>query len=136
MIKMRCNNFNIKIFVEDTDFQGYVYHANYLKYFERARSQFLNDYDISQVDKQTKGLFVIKDLFIKYVTPAKLENELIVITDVSIKSNARLEFNQSMLFSKTTQSCCEATINVCYVDKQSKKPIAFENKLLEVIKNG
>ena len=76
---MRCNNFNIKVFVEDTDFQGYVYHANYLKYFERARSQFLNDYDISQVDEQTKGLFVIKDLFIKYVTPAKLENELIVI---------------------------------------------------------
>ena len=136
MIKMRCNNFNIKIFVEDTDFQGYVYHANYLKYFERARSQFLNDYDISQVDEQTKGLFVIKDLLIKYVTPAKLENELIVITDVSIKSNARLEFNQSMLFSKNTQSCCEATINVCYVDKESKKPIAFENKLLEVIKNG
>ena len=61
---MRCNNFNIKVFVEDTDFQGYVYHANYLKYFERARSQFLNDYDISQVDEQTKGLFVIKDLFI------------------------------------------------------------------------
>ena len=105
ILKMRCNNFNIKVFVEDTDFQGYVYHANYLKYFERARSQFLNDYDISQVDEQTKGLFVIKDLFIKYVTPAKLENELIVITDVSLKSKARLEFNQNMLFSKNTQLC-------------------------------
>ena len=68
---MRCNNFNIKVFVEDTDFQGYVYHANYLKYFERARSQFLNDYDISQVDEQTKGLFVIKDLFIKYSSASK-----------------------------------------------------------------
>ena len=133
---MRCNNFNIKVFVEDTDFQGYVYHANYLKYFERARSQFLNDYDISQVNEQTKGLFVIKDLFIKYVTPAKLENELIVITDVSLKSKARLEFNQNMLFSNNTQLCCEARIDVCYIDKQSKKPIAFDDRLLEVIKNG
>ena len=69
---MRCNNFNIKVFVEDTDFQGYVYHANYLKYFERARSQFLNDYDISQVDEQTKGLFVIKDLFINKLSSDNL----------------------------------------------------------------
>ena len=40
---MKCNDFSLKVFVEDTDFQGFVYHANYLKYFERARSQFLID---------------------------------------------------------------------------------------------
>ncbi|MAL31084.1 MAG: acyl-CoA thioesterase, partial [Gammaproteobacteria bacterium] len=37
MNKMKCNDFSLKVFVEDTDFQGFVYHANYLKYLERAR---------------------------------------------------------------------------------------------------
>ena len=40
---MKCNDFSLKVFVEDTDFQGFVYHANYLKYLERARTQFLID---------------------------------------------------------------------------------------------
>ena len=44
----KCNNFPLQIYVEDTDFQGYVYHANYLKFFERARSQALIDIGIYQ----------------------------------------------------------------------------------------
>ena len=39
---------NLKVYVEDTDFQGFVYHANYIKFFERARSEFLQDNKISQ----------------------------------------------------------------------------------------
>ena len=54
---MKCNDFNLKVFVEDTDFQGFVYHANYLKYFERARTQFLIDNQISQLNAD--GFFVI-----------------------------------------------------------------------------
>ena len=38
----KCNDLKLKIYIEDTDFQGVVYHSNYLKYFERARSEFLS----------------------------------------------------------------------------------------------
>ena len=54
---MKCNDFSLKVFVEDTDFQGFVYHANYLKYFERARTQFLIDNQISQLNAD--GFFVL-----------------------------------------------------------------------------
>ena len=45
---IKCNTLNLKIYVEDTDFQGVVYHANYIKFFERARSEFLATNNISQ----------------------------------------------------------------------------------------
>ena len=59
----KCNNISFKVFVEDTDFQGVVYHANYLKYFERARSQFLNDYEISECLKSLKSSIIISNEF-------------------------------------------------------------------------
>ena len=66
---MKCNDFNLKVFVEDTDFQGFVYHANYLKYFERARTQFLIDNQISQLNSE--GFFVIKNInCLLYTSPS------------------------------------------------------------------
>ena len=46
---IKCSDLKFKIYVEDTDFQGFVYHANYLKFFERARSEFLSQNNVSQV---------------------------------------------------------------------------------------
>ena len=45
---IKCSDLKVTIYVEDTDFQGFVYHANYLKFFERARSEFLSINKISQ----------------------------------------------------------------------------------------
>ena len=53
--RFKCNDFLCRVFVEDTDFQGVVYYANYLKYLERARSQFLIENNLSQVDAKTNG---------------------------------------------------------------------------------
>ena len=128
---MKCNDFNLKVFVEDTDFQGFVYHANYLKYFERARSQFLIDNQISQLNAD--GFFVIKNININYSFPARLEENLLVKTDVQLKTKARMIFNQTIENINTKKICCEATIEVCFLDKISNKPKAFNKGLLELI---
>ena len=74
-------DFELTIFVEDTDFQGFVYHANYIKYFERARSNFLTTNGISQNDLRKSNLgFVIKRINIDFLYPAKLGEKLIVQT--------------------------------------------------------
>ncbi|MDB2704200.1 thioesterase family protein, partial [Gammaproteobacteria bacterium] len=66
-------DFNLVVYVEDTDFQGFVYHANYIKYFERARSDFLTSNNISQIElKELDLVFVIKSIEINYLLPAKL----------------------------------------------------------------
>tara|TARA_A100001015_G_scaffold307787_1_gene404255 strand:+ start:27 stop:422 length:396 start_codon:yes stop_codon:yes gene_type:complete len=128
---MKCNDFSLKVFVEDTDFQGFVYHANYLKYLERARTQFLIDNQISQLD--TEGFFVIKNINITYSFPARLEENLLVKTDVQLKTKARMAFNQAIENINTKKICCEATIEVCFLDKISNKPKAFNKGLLELI---
>ena len=128
---MKCNDFNLKVFVEDTDFQGFVYHANYLKYFERARTQFLIDNHISQLNAD--GFFVIKNINITYSFPARLEENLLVKTDVQLKTKARMIFNQTIENINSKKIYCEATIEVCFLDKISNKPKAFNKGLLELI---
>ena len=128
---MKCNDFSLKVFVEDTDFQGFVYHANYLKYLERARTQFLIDNQISQLNAD--GFFVIKNINITYSFPARLEENLLVKTDLRLKTKARLIFNQTIENINTKKICCEATIEVCFLDKISNKPKAFNKGLLELI---
>ena len=128
---MKCNDFSLKVFVEDTDFQGFVYHANYLKYLERARTQFLIDNQISQLNAD--GFFVIKNININYSFPARLEENLLVKTDLQLKTKARMIFNQTIENINTKKICCEATIEVCFLDKISNKPKAFNKGLLELI---
>ena len=128
---MKCNDFSLKVFVEDTDFQGFVYHANYLKYLERARTQFLIDNQISQLNAD--GFFVIKNININYSFPARLEENLSVKTDVQLRTKARLIFNQTIENINTKKICCEATIEVCFLDKISNKPKAFNKGLIELI---
>ena len=60
---IKCNDLNYKVYVEDTDFQGFVYHANYIKYFERSRTEFLSDHGILQKELiKENNAFVIKGI--------------------------------------------------------------------------
>ena len=130
-------DFELTIFVEDTDFQGFVYHANYIKYFERARSNFLTINGISQNDLRQSNLgFVIKRIDINFLYPAKLGEKLIVQTEVEKKSKARMLFNQKIISNDSKNKICEGSVEVCMVDIETKKPKPFPNDLLLIFDNG
>ena len=130
-------DFELTIFVEDTDFQGFVYHANYIKYFERARSNFLTINGISQNDLRKSNLgFVIKRIDINFLYPAKLGEKLIVQTEVEKKSKARMLFNQKIISNDSKNKICEGSVEVCMVDIETKKPKPFPNDLLLIFDNG
>ena len=130
-------DFELTIFVEDTDFQGFVYHANYIKYFERARSNFLTINGISQNDLRQSNLgFVIKRIDIDFLYPAKLGEKLIVQTEVEKKSKARMLFNQKIISDDNKNQVCEGSVEVCLVDIETKKPKPFPNDLLLIFENG
>ena len=130
-------DFELTIFVEDTDFQGFVYHANYIKYFERARSNFLTINGISQNDLRQSNLgFVIKRIDIDFLYPAKLGEKLIVQTEVEKKSKARMLFNQKIISDDNKNQICEGSVEVCMVDIETKKPKPFPNDLLLIFDNG
>ena len=130
-------DFELTIFVEDTDFQGFVYHANYIKYFERARSNFLTINGISQNDLRQSNLgFVIKRIDIDFLYPAKLGEKLIVQTEVEKKSKARMLFNQKIISDDNKNQICQGSVEVCMVDIETKKPKPFPNDLLLIFDNG
>lgn len=85
MLKSNKNSYSYRIYYEDTDAGGVVYYANYLKFFERARTDFLRDLEISQSDLAAKEnlFFVVRKCEVDYITPARLDD--LVEISVSIK---------------------------------------------------
>ena len=131
----KCNDFICKIFVEDTDFQGVVYHANYLKYFERSRSQFLTDHQLSQSDALIKNeSYVVKKINLEFCLPAKLEDTLIIRTHAVLMSKARIQFFQSAVNQKNDTLICKGLVEACYFDSNKKKPKAFPDSLLALFR--
>lgn len=124
-------DFSINIYVEDTDFQGFVYHANYIKFFERSRSDFLSSNNISQEILRKNNLgFVIKRIEIDYLFPAKLGDILVVKSSVEKKSNARMIFNQKIILKKDETTICKGIVEVCLINIDTKKPKPLPNDLL------
>jgi acyl-CoA thioester hydrolase len=76
------HHFAVHIYFEDTDFSGLVYHANYLRYMERARSDMLACAGINQKESWATdtGVYAVADLSIKYVRPAHFGDDLLVVT--------------------------------------------------------
>ena len=127
----KYKDYSINIYVEDTDFQGFVYHANYIKFFERSRSDFLSSNNISQEILRKNNLgFVIKRIEIDYLFPAKLGDILVVKSSVEKKSNARMIFNQKIILKKDETPICKGLVEVCLINIDTKKPKPLPNDLL------
>ena len=135
--RFRSKDFHCRVYVEDTDFQGVVYHANYLKYLERARSQFLIDNKLSQVDAMSNSneLYVIKSINLSYHSPAALEDKLTVKTEIELVSKARTIFFQSVSNIKNDTLICKGEVEVCFIDNDSGKPKAFPLGLLNLFES-
>lgn len=87
--------YQVRVFYEDTDFSGYVYHANYLKYCERARSDYLRVIGIDQNAMFADGnAFVVRNMDCEFLRPARFEDVLDVETRLVEISGARFELAQ------------------------------------------
>jgi acyl-CoA thioester hydrolase len=91
--------FACRIYFEDTDFSGIVYHANYLRYMERARSDMLRllDMDQNAAYESGEGVYAVVDLTMKYLLPAKLNDDLIVISTVKTLRAASVIIDQTIM---------------------------------------
>ena len=89
----------VRIYYEDTDTSGIVYHANYLRYMERARSDMLRLAGIDQraAMKAGEGAWAVTDLAIKYLRPAKLDDDLTVVSTVEAVRGASVIIAQRIL---------------------------------------
>ena len=132
---IKCEDLKFTIYVEDTDFQGFVYYANYLRFFERARSNFLSNNNLFQKKFiESNAAFIVKEVHIEYFAPAELGDEIIVQSTVEKKSDARMVFYQSVINSNNNYQCAKGSVEVCFIDLVTKKPKKFPDDLLLIFK--
>ncbi|PIE41926.1 MAG: tol-pal system-associated acyl-CoA thioesterase [Gammaproteobacteria bacterium] len=110
-----------RVFIEDTDAGGIVYYVNYLKYMERARTEWLRDlgFDFASL-QQLNSLFVVKNAHVDYLAPAKMDDLLEVTASVAKIARTYIMFKQ--MVKREGMPLCEATIKVACIDSQSMKP--------------
>ncbi|KQX40458.1 hypothetical protein ASD04_07505 [Devosia sp. Root436] len=94
----RAHSFPVRIYYEDTDFSGNVYHAAYLKFFERGRTEFLRDEGIHHSELAAQGLaFAVRSMDIAFDGAAHIDDLLTVTTEIAAVSGARLTLAQAIL---------------------------------------
>jgi acyl-CoA thioester hydrolase len=121
----------IRVYWEDTDAGGIVFYANYLKFFERARTEWLRALGIGQhaLREETGGMFVVSETAVKYHRPAKLDDLLRVTATLAEGGRASLVIAQQAWRGDTL--LCEGTIRIGWVDATAMKPARIPSSVLE-----
>ena len=129
----------VRIYWEDTDAGGIVFYANYLKFFERSRTEWLRAAGVGQqqLRELTGGMFVVSDAQLRYHRPARLDDELIVTAQLQETGRTSLTIGQQALLKpeQMTDSrpvlLCEGTIRIGWVDAATMRPARMPGFLLE-----
>ncbi len=131
----------IRIYWEDTDAGGIVFYANYLRFFERARTEWLRSFGLSQqvLREQTGGMFVVTDVRLRYLQPARLDDQLWVTAHLQEKGRASLTIGQQALLNREHMNPSEpvllneATVRIGWVDAATMRPSRIPATILERI---
>ena len=125
----------IKIYYEDTDAQGVVYYANYLKFFERARTEFLREIGYKQKELMEKGaIFVVREVSVEFKKPASLDQQIEVHTQIIKAGKVSFDLNQEAL-SKEGNLLCGVVIKCGCLALKDFKPKALPSKLYQGMKS-
>ena len=124
---MKNHSMNIRVYYEDTDLGGVVYYANYLRFIERARSEWIRDLGIDQIKmrNEEKAIFVVTRVKADYLSPAHFDDMLTVDTKIKVVSPVRAYFYQN-IFRKdelifTAEVCVACTSNFGKVRRLPEK---------------
>ena len=132
----------IRIYWEDTDAGGIVFYANYLKFFERARTEWLRALGFGQqvLRDESGGMFVVSETAVKYHSPARLDDTLIVTAELQSGGKASLTIAQRAYLRTPGQTptsdrlLAEGTIRLGWVDSTTLKPGRIPAPVLEALK--
>jgi len=128
------HKFNVRVYYEDTDTGGIVYYANYLKFFERARTEWLRKLNIKQsFFLEQKIGFVVKKVEMDNLASSTLDDELVVVSKISELKRASLIFEQKILNNE--QIICVAKIRIACVNLQQVKPCTIPESILGALKS-
>ena len=126
----------IRVYWEDTDAGGIVFYANYLKFFERARTEWLRSLELHQQAMKTSlgGMFVVSETRVRYHQPCRLDDVLIVETELTNVGRVTIDLKQTVwLQAPEVRLLCAGEIRVGWVDATSLKPKRMPQNLTNVL---
>ena len=131
--------FPLRVYWEDTDASGVVFYANFLKFFERGRTEWLRSLGIAQqsLREQTGGIFVVTSAQLQYLRPARLDDQLIVTAKLQSAGRASLTIEQQALLVNPDNQAgeplqlCTGSIRIGWVDGTTMRPARIPNRILE-----
>lgn len=128
--------FALRVYVEDTDLGGVVYYANYLRFLERARSDMLHALGIQQraALEAGVGVYAVAEVQIKYVRPARLEDELVIVSQLEVIRGASCVIQQRV--RRGAEAIAEATVTAVFLNaagRPSRQPAEWVEKFQRVM---
>jgi acyl-CoA thioester hydrolase len=125
----------VRVYYEDTDAGGVVYYANYLKFMERARTEFLRSLGFEQDKLAEQGLiFAVHRAEVDYIKPARFNNALLVTAKISQQKKVSLTFDQKVQL-ESGDVCSRGKIKIVCIDSSSFKPRPIPQAILRAIPN-
>lgn len=114
------HHMNVRVYYEDTDMGGVVFYANYLKYMERGRTEWLRDLGVDQstLAATEQRVFMVVRVDVRYISPARLDDLLQIESEVTRMGRASLHFAQfvsrggELIAQSNIQVCCVETVNM------------------------
>ncbi|MEY2619342.1 MAG: tol-pal system-associated acyl-CoA thioesterase [Pseudomonadota bacterium] len=127
--------FPIRVYWEDTDAGGIVFYANYLKFFERARTEWLRSLGVSQqaLREQSGGMFVVTDTSVRYLRPAVLDDLLTISARIETPGRASLTIAQEARCARQGHLLASGTIRIGWVDAASMSPARIPDTVLQAL---
>ncbi|PKM34833.1 MAG: tol-pal system-associated acyl-CoA thioesterase [Gammaproteobacteria bacterium HGW-Gammaproteobacteria-10] len=130
---MQTFNWPVRVYYEDTDAGGVVFYANYLKFFERARTEMLRSMGFEQdrlIDEQGI-IFVVRSIQIDYLMPARFNEQINVSAIVTLAKKASLIFEQTI--TRGSDVLCTGTVRTACLDSKNMRPKAIPDILFRAI---
>ncbi|HEV3424306.1 MAG TPA: tol-pal system-associated acyl-CoA thioesterase [Paraburkholderia sp.] len=126
----------VRVYYEDTDAGGIVFYANYLKFFERARTEWLRACGIEQnrLAEETGALFIVRSTALDYRAPARLDDLVKVVSRTERIGRASVDFAQEAWRDGTLLAT--GTIRVACVDRVALRPAAIPAPVLAALRRG
>lgn len=130
--------FPVRVYYEDTDAGGVVYHSNYINFMERARTEWLRNLGFEQDDliERMQVLFAVRKLTIDYRKPALFNQALVVKTSVTDVRKASLTFEQDIYLQTDDVILTTGEVKIACLDSQSLRPAPIPREIQEKLQHG
>ena len=121
-------SFTVRIYIEDTDPGGIVYYVNYLKFMERARTEFMRSLGFDRsATFNSASMFVVSDLAIRYLSPAFLDDEIRVTVAVTNVKGASIGMRQNIF--RGENELVDASLSLVWVDRDNLMPSRLSKEM-------